>query len=92
MDRLLSEQDGLLEPDKRCEICKEIGGNYDCTPLHYIEGCHVTEAIKAQRTKTDKEWVEWGDSKCTATGHGDYMQLKRCCPICWQERKKEIQC
>ena len=36
----------------------------------------------------DKEWVEWGESKCPHESVDDFR--KGSCELCWQERKRGI--
>ena len=45
---------------------------------------------KAQLTKADDEWAEWGNSCCPHMQHEYGSANKHECPICWQERRKEI--
>ena len=63
---------------QQCGKCNEI---YDNVVPH---SCKVDPAIAAR----DKEWVEWGESKCPHESVDDFR--KGSCELCWQERKRGI--
>jgi hypothetical protein len=67
----------------------------------YDTGCLTQDALvdtiaTLQADKTNKDWVEWLESKCDChpfyvSGHAHYHR-RRLCPDCWQERKKLLIC
>ena len=71
-----------------CEISDNVKGNLYCNDVFECPYRIFGQGIEA----ANEDWVAWAENKCTATGHGGYynFHLRRDCPLCWAERKKEI--
>jgi hypothetical protein len=81
-------QDNLWRP---ADWFNEYEGAYLEPEIAKIKELCFEAGASAMLAVRDKDWIAWGESKCTSINHSlSPHLLKRDCLICWIERKKDL--